>query len=224
MAARTAKVLGRPITLDTYSMARHVSSEVGSGTPEEKMLVAVGARLQAQRRRKSPYDLLACTNARDVCLYGPINVVTKDASGRTQYGAPWKRWAATSRDPSPQDILVAELAQTGRYDREMRYADDQAAAAIISEKKIRERAAEGWYWVGPIPGVNHKKVFAFTHVRNASPKLMVDRAINALSKEPAPAWRFAARAPRVTNAVLVVGLLAAAGIIGYGISTRSTRF
>jgi hypothetical protein len=149
-------------------------------------------------------------------------------SAETGYVAPFGRWAATSRDPSPQDILVAEMAQSGKYNTDVGNPDDQAAAAIYSASRIIDTAKRGNYWIGPVPGVDHQKVFAFSQLAvpwdSAQGQQLIKRGQTAL-KTRAPDWKnvapcsiFVATSPRVAGTLLVAGLLAVAGAIGYGVS------
>lgn len=174
------------LTLDTYSLARHMSSEAGtSGSPEEKMLLALSTIKRARMRKVTPTNLLTCstTSAKmPTCgFYGPIHMpgpicdkygFPRDSGGK--HCSPYGRWAATSADPTMQDILVATIALSGKADDFLRGADDQVGMEILQARfnptwYIHDEASSHNYWVGHIPGINPMRVFLFMYRPDINP-------------------------------------------------------
>lgn len=186
---RASELLGRPIkvTNDAYALARYIASERGSGTPETKLLLAQLAIRQAQGREQSVYKLLACTNKWGACVYGPINVVVQEWDPETgvvgeKYTAPFGRWAATTKDPHLDDLLIAQFALAGGAPGFARGADDQDSPKIVGQRKILDKAAKHVYWVGQIPGVEAHEVFAWVPRPDVSPTGTQGKALIAAAE------------------------------------------
>ena len=140
------------LDLATYTLARYMHSEVGTGTIEER--VAVGeAAVNRARLEKLPQGVVSLLLYRQPSrLYGEIQ---RGGTGR---------WAATSRDPTALTILLADLITSGRSGNFNDGADDQDGLEYIQyfpnpEYKIQYEAKRGQYWVGPRPGVDHWKTW-----------------------------------------------------------------
>jgi len=203
---QAAAALGRSVSRDVYTLARHAASEHGSGTPEEKMLLALSTIEQARQRGISPYQLLACGNKRGLCRYGPIHApvgwtATCLAQGGTQSycKSPFRRWAATTLDPGVDDIMVAELALSGRTRNWARNANDQYSGSLFKKydhkqkiAALTDKARSGHYWVGHLPGVNHMEVFAYRTLKNVPWNSAVGQALIGGAAEAleagSPAW------------------------------------
>jgi len=149
------------LPLEAYTLARYMTSEVGSGTPEER--VAVG---EAAVNRAKLEGLIGGINALLLYrqpegnphrgYYGPINVTP--ATGR---------WAATSRDPNIADLLLASLIIAGKTNFN-NGADDQDGMESAKyfpnpQYSVRHKAESGDYWVGPLPNVDHWKTSQWRH-------------------------------------------------------------
>ena len=190
-APQALTMIGGRLSLDVYTYARYMHSEVGSGTIEER--VAVG---EALRNRtgfgKSIYQLLTPSG-----YYGPIHAPQAwcEANGYNCAGkantccAPFKRWAATSRDPSVMSLMLAALVAGGGSNDFAQGADDQAGVNTIAW--VQYLAKQGKYWIGPLPGVDHRHTFlVFTPnpaMRALAGKALLDRGMSVIGKPP-PSW------------------------------------
>jgi hypothetical protein len=173
---QASDALGRSISMDAYSLARNIATEVGSGTPEEKMAVALSTIGQARRRNTSVSSLVLLTTKgerKGTALYGPIH---PKPTGENIHG----RWTASTLDPTVRDVLIAEFALSGKAGDFARGADNQAHHSIISEQRLRENR---WYWVGPIPGVNPRHTYLVTTRTDVDPDSPQGRQLLALSME-----------------------------------------
>lgn len=178
------------LSLDAYTLARYMQSELGSGTLEERVAIGEAAVNRAKMQNMSVSTLLLnnpVTNAANRGWYGPIHGVGTGTST-----APYKRWAATSADPTVLTTLLAVLVMDGRSGNFSRGADDQdgpeywipqGAAALANY--VRGLAAKGKYWVGPLPGVDPWKTFLqFTpgiSAETLTGQLLMQQGIKALS-------------------------------------------
>lgn len=199
--ARAAKFgYPREVTRDEYALARYLASEHGSGTPETKVALARLAIRQAQERGITVYKLLACTNAWDTCVFGPINVVTtawdpETGSTKTRYEAPYGRWAATSANPSLDDLLIARFVLDGGGQGWLSmYANDQDSPKIVTPSKVRAKAQKRIYWVGPVPGLDPNEVFVWEDRPSVLPdspegQARVTRALAFLENPGAFPWQ-----------------------------------
>jgi hypothetical protein len=162
-------MLGGRLDLDTYTFARYMHSEVGSGTVEERIAVGEAGFNRAKLIGKSISQLLMPSG-----YYGPIHgsdaLCTSrgyDCSSKSGVCcAPFGRWAATSRDPSIMSVLLAHLVVSGASGNFSNGADDQDGPdAWVKQGQtaltnyVRGLANNGKYWVGPLPGVNHWHTF-----------------------------------------------------------------
>jgi hypothetical protein len=187
-----------PLSLATYTLARYIASEVGSGTPEEKVAVAEAAvhRVTLENLRDVNSLLLyRIKGSAGYGAYGPIHGSSMDA--------PFGRWAATSRDPDVDDLLIADFVLTGRSQNFSRGADDQWGPEIEGDEKhpvgwgyraVAGKKAQGRkYWTGPLPGVDHWHTFLFRTRKDTTPDSPTGLALiaagqAALSQRPSP-WR-----------------------------------
>lgn len=200
----------KPLSIETYTLARYITSEVGSGTPEER--VAVGeAAVNRAKLEKLPQGILSLLLYRQKPghpnrgFYGPIH----GGSGVTS--APYGRWAATSKDPNLGDIVVADLILTGATNNFSRGADDQAGmqyekAFPHPDQTVKRNAEDGDYWVGPLPNVNHWKTFLYRHlkgVRPSSPEgaALLQRGLAAVANRQSPNWEGLPICPKPTVAI-----------------------
>lgn len=183
MRAKAEKDLGIPLSLAEYSLARNIASEVGSGTPEEKVALAEstvrfakGDVVKLLLFRQSP-------GHPNYGWYGPVH----DPSG----GAPYGRWSATSQDPKLDDIAIAKFVLSGKSGNFSKGANDQLGMDIILRKSgrtaainaVKANAARGDYWVGLLPGVNHHKIFLFFRAAPGN-KALLERGLAAIDVPP----------------------------------------
>lgn len=198
MAADAAKKIGRPVSLAAYTLARYITSEVGTRSVGER--VAVG---QAAVNRVTDVDKTGDVNALLLYrqkpghpnrgYYGPIH-----GDGLS---APYGRWAATSRDPALSNLIIAIDILSGEIPRDFsKGADDQYGPEILIQRQglavtqngVRTRGKDRKYWVGPLPGVSHQRTFLYTTRRDIDPasaegRALIERGVQAMT-EPAPNW------------------------------------
>lgn len=195
----------KPLDLATYTLARYMQSEVGSGTAEERVAVGEVAVNRALLRKQDVNGLLLYTQPNG--LYGQINVPGKGNINR--------RFAATSRDPSILTALLADLVISGKSENISRGADDQDGLEFkkyfpVPMNRILNEAKNGRYWVGPVPGVDHWKTTLYRTYgyKTESPegRALIARARevfgnpvyegNVVAKSQRPLWPANLPAPR----------------------------
>lgn len=218
---RTLGLLSK-VSLETYTLARYMQSEVGSGTVEER--VAVGeAAVNRARRWNLPGGVVGLLLYRQAPghpnrgFYGPIHGVGTGVST-----APYGRWASTSRDPTVLTLLLAELVTSGKSGDFARGADDQDGPEHWAPKGqtalvnyVKRLASEGKFWVGPLPGIDHWHTFLqFTPdemTRKLHGQALMQRGIDALTLPiRRPVWPEDMPVCSRTSGTM----LAAAGLVG----------
>jgi hypothetical protein len=140
----------RALPLDTYSLARNIRSEHGSGNVEEKVAIAEAARNEAARRNKSVTELLLINN-----------------KGRSLYGRQNQgRFAGTSIDPTVGDIKIADYVLRKRTNL------SYGATKYLHPGGMGDRLftvlndwAKSNVWVGHIPGILTHKQFMMRRVQ-----------------------------------------------------------
>jgi len=156
-----AGYLDGALTLEMYTLARYMESEVGSRSPEAQVAVGEAAVNRAKIENKASVNNILLyrqqPSSPNYGYYGPIH-------GGGGYAAPYGRWAATSRDPSVAALMTAQMILNGDTDNFNRGADDQdglehTGAFPDPAYKVRFEAAKGSYWVGPLPGIDHWQTF-----------------------------------------------------------------
>lgn len=226
MAARAG------VSLVVYTLARYAQSEVGSGTIEERVAVMEAAVNQARLRGYPDVTKLLVwnpgTKAANQGYYGPIH----GPSGVST--APYGRWAATSKDPSPQTLALAELVASGRSGNFAKGATSQYGMEYLSDPagKVRSHAEDGKFWVGPLPGVDHMHTFLFRqYPKNSLSTIEVtalrQRGLDAIAAGR-PTWKIdcvdgdgglpglqAGSVPLIAG-IILVGSVALAGAIYLG--------
>lgn len=220
-----------PMPLAVYTLARYVSSEVGSGTPEDKVGV-----LEAAINRANGTATARGYYANDNVYDGVTKLLLyRQRSGhpnRGWYGpihgsggvstAPYGRWAATSSDPGVDDILLADFVINGGTDRNFaNNALDQVGAEWLPKlsQGLPKRAASGQYWVGPVPGIDHWHTFLFFQDKSISPssprgQFLIKRGQDALDSGR-PDWSQLSICRKLrmpVGAVTAVALLAGLGL------------
>ncbi len=160
---RTAGYLSS-LSLDTYTLARYMQGEVGSGTLEERVAVGEAAINRARMEGTTITGLLLYRQPAGHLnrgYYGPIHGIGTGVST-----APYGRWATTAADPTLLTVLLADLITSGTSGNFAMGADDQdGPEAWISQGQasltnyVQGLAARGKFWVGPLPGVDHWRTF-----------------------------------------------------------------
>jgi thiol-disulfide isomerase/thioredoxin len=241
-------LLKKPLTFEELSLARYIDSEGGSGTPSEKVAIGEAARNRARiagttvdgllrRRQKSGHP--------NHGWYGPIHATESECAkrGEKKGCAPYGRWASTKRDPSPQALIIAQMILSGETRDFAKGADDQMGpdagvylgfGADWVKRKILAQAEKGSYWVGLLPGVNHRKTFLFrsTNIKHTSAEgqKLIEEALKwAYTK---PDWSkistetgLPAKAGLSTLQMVLLGAggLLGTGLLAAGLAKRSQR-
>jgi hypothetical protein len=227
------------LSLEAYTLARYMASEVGSGTVEERVAVGEAAvnRAKLERLSRGILSLLLFRQGSghpNFGFYGPIHATAESCAqrGLPEFCHPFGRWAATTRDPTVLTLLLANLIMTGQSGNFANGADDQSdmlnrKAYPNPASTLQHKATKGDYWVGPLPGINHHhtflfRQFGFSPVSPQGAALLV-RGIAALSSPP-PVWpanlpicstaRPATPVGRSDFATFMIGVGAVTGLVG----------
>lgn len=213
------------LSLPEYTLARYMTSEVGSGSMEDRVAVGEAAMNKARAwGMGSVLDLLLYRQSSGHAnrgWYGPIHGVGTGTST-----APYGRWASTSKDPNLVDLLLAKHILRGETYNFADGAWDQLGMEYISSPSaaINNRAVKGEYWVGPLPGVNHWHTFLFKKVdpvtRTLYHKQLVDRALVAVSNRSAPNWSGLPICSKPLFGNLMPGVIAIGSAIGFFLVRR----
>jgi hypothetical protein len=153
------------LPLDTYSIARNVRSEAGTGAANIpiKVVYAESALIRANTDKGS----ISALTMRNGTRYGK------------QRGS--NPSVATSKDPTWDDIVIAELAIAGKFGNFSRgtthYFSPRIMDAWHAKGKGKNAAQtfetwshgwsstrDGWIWVGELPGIDHREHFLMKKV------------------------------------------------------------
>jgi hypothetical protein len=193
MARAAGQKIGMPVSLEAYTLARYLASEVGSGPVAEKVAVAQAALNRVRYVETRTGNILNLLLYRQPVghpnrgYYGPIH-----SEGLS---APYGRWAATSRDPTRGDILIALGILNGEIDPGFnKGADDQMGPEHLKDpvQSIRSHGARRDYWVGPLPGVDPWRTIQYRHLATVDPastfgQALIARGVQAM-QSPRPNW------------------------------------
>jgi hypothetical protein len=193
MAAAAGKKIGRDVSLEAYTLARYITSEVGTRSVAERVAVAQNAinRVKYVEKLGSINSLLLYRQSSghpNRGFYGPIH------SG-DDLKAPYGRWAATSRDPALSNLIIAIDVLDGTIPRDFsKGADDQYGPEILiarnglaaTQNGVRSRGRDRKYWVGPLPGVDHLRTFQYRTMKDVSPdselgRTLIERGVQAMA-------------------------------------------
>lgn len=184
------------LSLEAYTLARYMQSEVGNGPIAERVAVGEAAvnRAKLEGLSRGVLSLLLYRqrpSSPNYGFYGPIH----GPSGVST--APYGRWASTRQDPTVLTLLLANLIMTGQSENFARGADDQSdlfnrTAYPNPVGTLQFAATRGNYWVGPLPGVDHRhtflmRKFGFSPTSPQGMELLA-RGIAAVSSNAAPNW------------------------------------
>lgn len=179
----------RKLSLDAYSIARNVRSEAGSGSVPEKVAMALAA-IDRARADKSTISKVTMKNGEAYARQSGVNPAV-----------------ATSKDPTWEEIVIAELALLGTFGdythgathyfspnsmdglhrREpSRYKDRFGTYATWTSGWGSTR--EGMAWVGPIAGIDPNEQFLMKRVLKSDPywKQQYDAGLAMLKSRRAP--------------------------------------
>jgi hypothetical protein len=242
--------MGGHLSLDAYTYARYIHSEVGTGTPEEMVAVGEAGRNQARVSKRSIYDLLIPTG-RYGPIHGPESVCLArgyvrgsrqnrctDTTNPATCCAPHGRWAATARDPSVLAILLGHLVASGQSGDFANGADDQWGpdsmarqidSADAARRFVTQIAQGGAYWAGPLPGVYPWTTFLVRPRPGVTPASVegatrIQQAVEALWPRRSPPTRLPvcsrAGSSAASPAQFALGVLAVGGLLGLYIMGR----
>jgi hypothetical protein len=196
------------LPLAAYTLARHAAAEVGDGSPEEKMALV----LIAIRRARMWYPISTAPggDVNKLLLYAPSMA---DAGTYGYYGpinlwvdnvltAPYGRWAATSVDPSLDDILISAAAMSGSFDSFGNFADDQDGIQFFDENpgqfdrfvgSMSTKAQKNVYWAGDVHGVNPLRLWMYRTRPDVAPDskmgaVLLKRAVRVLNDPRTRNW------------------------------------
>lgn len=220
MLPADVRARGARLTLDAYTLARNMTSEVGTSSVGDAIAVGQATVNRAALGRKTVTDVAINRQAPGHAnrgFYGPINVTKRDANGQ-KITAPFGRWTATTKDPTVRAIALAQDILDGVIPADFnKGGDDQANLTIYKypARRVRELADEGAYWVGQLPGVNHRRTMVFRKVQVNAPTAatLLARGIAALD-QPSVDW---AKYPVCAGGGLLVdrnGTAVSAGTVG----------
>lgn len=198
IAPQALVMIGGRLSLETYTYARYMASEAlgNQSTVEER--VAVGEALKNRTAKgASIYKRLTPSG-----YYGPIHASDSycESIGKGPCEGkhnvccnPFNRWAATTRDPSVMTIMLAHLVTSGASGNFTNGADDQANMLAYGldygKRWVTNHAKNGEYWVGHLPGVDHRKTFLYFTAdpvtRSAAGSTLLQRGLAALTEQPA---------------------------------------
>jgi hypothetical protein len=175
-APQAIVMIGGRLTLDGYTFARYMHSEVGSGTIEERIAVGEAAINQAKMRAglfgnwRSKLNEMLIPNGRYGAIHAPDAYCA--SLGKPPRCNAARRWAATTRDPSIMTLLLAQLVVSGASGDFAEGAQTQWGPDAVKESDgitpkltnptaianfVRSAAHPSngqYYWVGPLPGVD----------------------------------------------------------------------
>jgi hypothetical protein len=181
--------LHRKLSLDAYSIARNVRSEAGSGSVPEKVAMALAAIERARIDKKS----ISAVTMKNGELYARQSGVNPAV--------------ASSKDPTWEEIVIAELALNGDFDDfthgATHYFSPNAMDSLHRKtpSSYKDRfgtyatwtggwgsTRDGMAWVGPIPGINHHEQFLMRRVLKSDPywKQQYDAGLAALKNYSRP--------------------------------------
>lgn len=220
------------LSLEAYTLARYMQSEIGGASIEARVAVGEAARNRAKMEKLSQgvISLLLLRQAvghPNRGYYGPIHGIGTGTST-----APYGRWAATSQDPTVLTTILAILVMDGQTDNFARNADDQAGpqawipqgqAAVTAW--VNSLAAKGKYWVGPLVGVDQWQTFlvttpSFWETAIVSKDALLARGVAALQLPAVrPAWPsdlpVCSRPASTASLIVTTGLAIASGMLAF---------
>lgn len=159
LVAPSTLALQARVSVEDYSLARTIGSEFASGTFTEKLAIGSVVRNEARRRGVS---LLRLTT--DTSRFG-----NKGLYGTQEHG----RYVATTRDPSEEDVYVAQGILRGAFHdptggavnffnpgAQSRLHASNPGLYDTPEAFIANRAREGKVAIA-VPGTDHRNLLFF---------------------------------------------------------------
>ena len=242
LAAAAGRKLGVSVSLDAYTLARYVTSEVGNQSVPERVAVMQDAvnRVRYIEGSNSLTTLLLYRQPlghKNRGFYGPIH--GKIAGITNVASAPYGRWASTSRDPSTSNLMLAIGVLNGDIPADFnKGADDQMGPEHLKDPVGSVRAHgrdRRQYWVGPLPGVDPWRTIQYRTMKDVAPDSQLGQFLiargEAAMRAPRPNWNGLPNCltGEVTtvgpSAGLIVGAaaLATAGVVGAALLRQRQR-
>jgi hypothetical protein len=174
------------LSLDAYTLARYMQSEVGVNRIAEAVAVTE-AGINRAGGGDNVTSVLLYSPGSGYGHYGPIHGVGTGTST-----APYGRWAATSQNPSLKALLIAKFMLSDEFTGFSGADDQDGPEAWVNQGQnalnnyvVNKLAKNGKYWVGPLPGVDHWHTFLqYTPGISASTpegQALTQRGIDALT-------------------------------------------
>lgn len=162
---------GWSLPLDVYSIARNIRSEAGTGASNIPIKVVYAEA--ALTRANSDKGSISALTMKDGKHYA------KQSGSNPS--------VATSKDPTWDDIVIAELAMAGKLGNFSRGTTHYFSPRIMdvwhAKGKGKDALAtfetwshgwnstrDGWIWVGELPGIDHREHFLMKKVLLKSPE------------------------------------------------------
>ncbi len=153
------------LSLDTYSIARNIRSEAGTGA--DAIPIKVVYAESALTRARGDKGSISALTMKDGKWYG------KQSGSNPS--------VATSKDPTWDDIVIAELAQAGKFNDFSRGTTHYFSPRIMDAWHAKGKGKnalqtfetwshgwgstrDGWIWVGELPGIDHREHFLMKKV------------------------------------------------------------
>ncbi len=200
LADDASKKLGVPISLTAYTLARYVTTEVGTKSVGERVAVIQDALNRVNYVEKTG-DVLKLLLYRQPPghpnrgFYGPIH--GRDSSGAVNIqSAPYGRWAATTRDPTLSNLMIVKAVLDGEIPADFnKGGDDQMGPEHLNDPvgSVRSHATRSrQYWVGPLPGVDPWRTITYRTMKDVDPnselgQRLIARGVAAM-QAPRPDW------------------------------------
>jgi len=244
LAAAAGRKLGVAVSLDAYTLARYVTSEVGNQSVPERVAVMQDAvnRVRYVEGTNSLTKLLLYRQPvghKNRGFYGPIH--GKIAGITDVASAPYKRWASTSRDPSVSNLMLAIGVLNGDIPADFnKGADDQMGPEHLKDPvaSVRSHGRDRrQYWVGPLPGVDPWRTIQYRTMKDVAPDSQLGQFLiargEAAMRAARPNWNGlpdcqtgqATVTTAAPGAGVVIGAaaLATAGVVGAALFRRRQR-
>lgn len=200
MAAAAGRKIGESVSLEAYTLARYVTTEVGTKSVGERVAVLQDAinRVNYIDGTRSVLALLLYRQKAghpNRGFYGPIHGRTSSGAVDVQT-APYGRWAATSKDPTYSNLMLVLAVLNGEIPADFnKGGDDQMGPEHLNDPvgSVRSHGLNRrQYWVGPLPGVNPWRTITYRTMKDVDPKSelgqrLIARGVEAMQR-PAPSW------------------------------------
>lgn len=205
-APEVLALLGGVLDQDTYTFARYMHSEVGSGTVTERVAVGEAAVNQAKNRAgalgswRSKLNGMLIPNGKYGAIHCPAAYCA--SLGKSADCNCAGRWAATTRDPSVMSLVLANLVVTGasgdfangamtqwgpeylKNTNGTRMGTGTSRARVETFVRYAASSSGGrYFWVGDLPGIDpwHTWLASKKKPLGFTDEMAIQRGIEALA-------------------------------------------